>query len=169
MKSRLPILLPLLSGLLIGAFALNAADTKSRPKPVKPGRKERCVTCGMFPAKYKQWIAQVHWNNGERNYFDGCKCMFRAFQNKGKYLPGKSTGDITAIYVTNYYTSRPIEGTSAYYVIGGDVLGPMGKELIPFPTLDDAKEFMADHKGTKILRYNQITPSVIQPLLRKKR
>ena len=166
MKTNLPILLSITAGVLLCAVA---GSVQAAPKPAKPGRKDRCVTCGMFPAKYKQWIAQVHWKNGERNYFDGCKCMFRALQNKAKYLKGKNTSDMAAIYVTNYYTSRPIEGTSAFYVIGSDVLGPMGKELIPFPSQDDAREFMTDHKGTKILTYNQITPGVIQPLLRKKR
>lgn len=168
MKQRLPLLLSLMSGLLSCALVLHAADTGAKPKPVKPGRKDRCVTCGMFPAKYKQWIAQIHWKNGERHYFDGCKCMFRALQDKGKYLPGKSNGDIAAIYVTNYYTSKPIDGAGAHYVIGSDVLGPMGKELIPFPTRADAEAFLADHKGTRILRFQEVTPSVIQPLLGKK-
>lgn len=169
MNAKPSMLLPLLSGLLLGALTLNAADPESKPKAVEPGPKDRCATCGMFPAKYKQWIAQVHWKNGERNYFDGSKCMFRALQNQAKYLPGKKADDLAAIYVTNYYTSKPIEGTGAFYVIGSDVLGPMGKELIAFSSMDEAKEFMTDHKGTGILRFKEVTPSVIKPLLHKKK
>jgi nitrous oxide reductase accessory protein NosL len=31
-------------------------------------------------------------------------------------------------------------------VIGSDVLGPMGHELVPHDSSEEAREFMADHK-----------------------
>ena len=164
-RTRTTLTLTIAAILMAGVVALPAKD----PKPVKPGKKDRCLTCGMFPHKYPQWAAQVHWSDGTRNYFDGCKCMFRALQDMKKHAPGKTSADIAAVYVTNYYTSKPIDGTAAFYVIGSDVLGPMGRELIPFATEDDAKEFLKDHKGKKILRFPEITPAVLKPLLHKKK
>ena len=41
-----------------------------------------------------------------------------------------------------------IDGRSAHYVVGSDVTGPMGKELIPFATREAALEFSKDHGGT---------------------
>jgi nitrous oxide reductase accessory protein NosL len=35
---------------------------------------------------------------------------------------------------------------SAYYVLGSDIYGPMGRELIPFEKEADAKEFIKDHQ-----------------------
>jgi copper chaperone NosL len=57
-----------------------------------------------------------------------------------------------------------IDAHQAYFVIGSDVLGPMGHELIPLETLDDAKEFKADHQGKKILRFNQIDAELTEKL-----
>ena len=48
--------------------------------------------------------------------------------------------------------------------MGSDVYGPMGHELIPFFTKEDAAEFKKDHKGTRILVFEQITPAVIRKL-----
>ena len=59
---------------------------------------------------------------------------------------------------------RPIDGLKAYYVIGSNVLGPMGKDLVPFEREADANEFMADHAGKSLLRFEQVTPDVIKSL-----
>jgi nitrous oxide reductase accessory protein NosL len=53
-----------------------------------------------------------------------------------------------------------IDGTKAYYVIGSDTYGPMGHELIPFKDLSDAKNFLKDHKGKKILKFQEIKPTL---------
>jgi nitrous oxide reductase accessory protein NosL len=50
-----------------------------------------------------------------------------------------------------------IEARQAYYVIGSDVLGPMGHELIPLENQADAEEFLHDHGGTRILRFKEVT------------
>ena len=55
--------------------------------------------------------------------------MFKHIFNVPKYTPGKSAEAITGIHVTEYYDVELIEARSAYYVIGSDVLGPMGHEL----------------------------------------
>jgi len=39
--------------------------------------------------------------------------------------------DIDSIYVTDYYNLTLIDGYQAFYVVGSNVYGPMGKELIP--------------------------------------
>ena len=44
------------------------------------------------------------------------------------------------------------------------MLGPMGKELVPFARKDDAEGFMHDHRGIKILRFNEITRFVLKGL-----
>jgi nitrous oxide reductase accessory protein NosL len=36
--------------------------------------------------------------------------------------------------------------------------------LIPFLTLDEAKKFLQDHEGKKILRFDQITEDTIRSL-----
>ena len=113
---------------------------------VKEG--ERCPVCGMSVYKYPKWVAQIFY--GDKHYsFDGVKDMM-------KYFIQHQDG-ISKIIVTNYYTQKVINAKEAYYVSGSDVYGPMGDELIPFSTDEEAITFSLDHKGVKILRFNEIT------------
>jgi nitrous oxide reductase accessory protein NosL len=66
--------------------------------------------------------------------------------------------------VTDYYGLAFVDGYKAIYVIGSDVYGPMGRELIPFEKEADAKEFMKDHKGKTLLRFKDVTMEVIKQL-----
>jgi len=40
----------------------------------------------------------------------------------------------------------------------------MGKELIPFANETEAREFLKDHRGRKVLRFSEITPAVLKEL-----
>ena len=60
------------------------------------------------------------------------------------------------MFVTDYYSLEPIDGRAAFYVIGSDVFGPMGKELVPFARREDAEEFLRDHSGRRIIVFDEI-------------
>ena len=49
-------------------------------------------------------------------------------------------------------------------VVGSDVLGPMGHELVPFVSENDAREFLEDHDGVRILRFDDIDPDLLRDL-----
>jgi copper chaperone NosL len=49
-------------------------------------------------------------------------------------------------------------------VVGSDVHGPMGHELIPFSTRAGAESFLADHHGKQILSFAEITPELVEEL-----
>jgi nitrous oxide reductase accessory protein NosL len=66
--------------------------------------------------------------------------------------------------VTDYYRLALTDGHNACYVVGSDIFGPMGKELIPFDKEPDALEFMKDHKGKSILRFGEITHDLVKGL-----
>ncbi len=68
------------------------------------------------------------------------------------------------IAVTEYYGLHRINTYSAYFVVGSDVRGPMGHELIPLETLADAEEFLHDHRGSSILEFAEITPEWLRKL-----
>jgi nitrous oxide reductase accessory protein NosL len=128
---------------------------------------DRCPVCGMFVYKYPKWVAQIYFQDGSSYFYDGAKDMFKHIFDTGKYTPGKAADKIKSIYVTDYYEVELIEAKSAFYVIGSDVLGPMGHELLPFKEEDAAKEFMEDHQGKSIIRFQDVTLTVIQSLDRK--
>jgi len=132
--------------------------------PAAPPAKAKCPVCGMFVAKYPDWVASITFRDSTMAYFDGSKDLFSFYLDPGKYAPGRKQSDIADIHVKDYYSLAVIDGRLAFYVIGGNVLGPMGKELVPFAGKADAEGFMRDHRGVKILRFNEITRSVLKGL-----
>ncbi len=124
---------------------------------VKPGVRDTCPVCGMFVAKYPEWVATVVYKNQHAHHFDGAKDLFKYLQDLPRWAPGHKLENIVSIGVTEYYSLSLIDARKAYFVIGSDVLGPMGHELIPLETTEDAKEFLADHQGTRILKFDQVT------------
>ena len=133
-------------------------------KTVKPTPKDKCPVCGMFVAKYPDFLAEIIFKDGSYAVFDGTKDMFKYYFNLKKYNASKRVEDINSIYVTDYYNLALIDGFQAFYVVGSDVYGPMGKELIPLEKEADAKEFMKDHKGQSILKFKGITNEIINGL-----
>jgi nitrous oxide reductase accessory protein NosL len=118
----------------------------------------------MFVYKYPDWVGQVIFKDGSADFFDGAKDLFKYYFDLKKYNPKKSKTDIQAIYVSEYYKMEPLDAKEAYFVIGSDVYGPMGRELIPLATEADAEAFRKDHKGKRILRFQEVTPKVMEKL-----
>jgi copper chaperone NosL len=128
----------------------------------KPAEQDKCPVCGMFVAKYPDWIAEVRFQDGGYAVFDGPKDLFKYLADLKRYAPDRRQEDLKAIYVMDYYTVRPIDGATAFYVTGSDVYGPMGAEFIPFEKETDAREFLKDHGGKRILRFKDITQTVLK-------
>ncbi|QFY43077.1 nitrous oxide reductase accessory protein NosL [Candidatus Methylospira mobilis] len=129
-------------------------------EPPKPDTKSLCPVCGMLVAKYPNWVATVVWKNGHAHHFDGAKDMFKFLYDLARYAPGHKREEISAIYVTEFYSLERIDAKKALFVTGSDVLGPMGHELVPLATPEDAADFMKDHKGKRMLRFDQVTADV---------
>ena len=133
-------------------------------EPVKPSAGDKCPVCGMFVAKYPDWVAEIIFNDRDTVFFDGAKDLFKYYFNFSRYNPRKKTTDISVIYVTEYYDMTLISAREAYYVVGSDVYGPMGRELIPFKSKPDAEEFLKDHFGRKVVRFEDVNPELIKTL-----
>lgn len=150
----------LVVAMLLVTTACIAADLK----PQQPGKKDKCPVCGMFVAKYPAWTGEVRFKDGTTFFFDGPKDLFRFYFDLPTYAPKHQQSEVAAIYVTEYYDAKPIAARDAWYVIGSDVFGPMGKELIPLGNEADGKSFMADHQGKKLLRFNEITAELLKDM-----
>ena len=140
-------------------LALYLWDVKRFPKKFSKKiivhEKARCPVCAMFVAKYPRWAAQIKTKK-EKLYFDGVKDLMKFYFNPKKWAYDYETSDIKEILVTDYYSQEAINGFEAFYVIGSDTYGPMGHELIPFESFEDAKTFKNDHGASKILKFNEI-------------
>jgi nitrous oxide reductase accessory protein NosL len=106
----------------------------------------------------------VLYEDGQADHFDGAKDMFKYLLDMEKFAKGRSRDQIAKIGVTDYYATERIDATKALYVIGSDVLGPMGHDLIPHPDEYDAKEFSRDHLGRRTLTFDEITMDLLLAL-----
>lgn len=122
---------------------------------------EKCPVCGMFVAKYPKWAARLYY--GEKSFaFDGVKDLMKFYFNSSKWgkFQDLTKEKVTKFEVTDYYTQNAVDGFKAYYVIRSDVYGPMGNEFIPFKNEVDAKSFMRDHDGKKLLKFSDINANI---------
>jgi len=124
-----------------------------------PTAKDRCPVCGMFVAPYADWVATISFKDGSHLFFDGCKDLFRYYFDLPEAGEKLSRKQIESIMVTEYYSTRKMKVSDVFFVVGSDVFGPMGKELIPVAGEKTAATFMRDHKGTELLTFDQVKPA----------
>ena len=153
---------PILVSIL--ALVLSSTVIAAALKPHKAAPRDKCPICGMFVAKYPDFAAQIQFRDGSVLHFDGAKDMVKCYQNLSRYAPGRKPTDIIAIFVTSYYDLTMVDGRTAFYVPGSDVYGPMGRELIPFARESEARDFLKDHQGKAVIRFQEVTPEVIRRL-----
>ncbi len=147
------------------SFGITCVSAPAAPvDPVSPD--QRCAVCGMMVAKYKPWITQIHAAGEAVEMFDGVKDMMAYYFNPADYSGG---GDMSTaeIWVKDYYTLEYIDGRKAFYVLGSDVMGPMGEELVPFNSQGAAENFLTDHKGTQLLRFAEIERELIMSMKKR--
>ncbi len=126
-----------------------------------PGQRDRCPVCGMFVKPYPEWQATMVFSDGTRLFFDGPKDLLRYYFNLPDKNRNKTRQKIRVLYATDYYTTELKPVTELYFVIGSDVYGPMGEELVPISGLEPAQTFQRDHQGRQILRFEQLTPQIL--------
>lgn len=143
------------------AYFLSNGSMHATEKSIAVPSGARCPVCGMFADKYPKWAAMMVIAD-KPYYFDGVKDMMKYAIFDGDFPYDRTK--ISLMKVTDFYTLEGIAAKDAFYVIGSDVYGPMGNELIPFKTQKDAQNFMNDHKGEKILRFEAIMPEVVMAL-----
>ena len=118
----------------------------------------------MFVARYPEWIAGARFADGGGAVFDGAKDMFKFWFEPDRWLPARRREDVKALFVTDYYSLEQVDARAALFVLGSDVFGPMGRELVPFATREDAEEFQRDHRGVRILGFDEVTEQIVRAL-----
>lgn len=142
-----------------GAIVGQEAESAPPVENLDPG--ERCPVCGMFVARYPQWISQLHLAGGEVHHFDGMKDLL-AYYFQPAAFGGRPEAEIRAIWAKDYYTLAWIEAREAYFVVGSSVHGPMGHEFIPLASRAAAEAFRRDHQGEEILAFKEITAERVE-------
>jgi copper chaperone NosL len=166
MGKHLNMVLSVVVFILVGGLAGPAFADQYTPMAVTVEHK--CPTCGMRVASFENWHTQIVYDDGTNDAFCAVKCLMAfyfepsTYSGKEKASPGKT------LYAKDYYSQHWHDMKKMFFVPGSDVLGPMGKDLVPFSNLEHAKTFLKDHNGSKIFTFDEITPDLIQRLRKKK-
>ena len=148
--------LALLGGLMYSGTTVHAHFVKPAEDDVSP-------VCGMPLDKHPNWAAVIMFKDGKHVKLHGPKNMFTFYFNMGKYDSQHEKEDVTTMHVIDYYSLKNIKAKEAYYVLGCNVTGPMGDDLIPLKDRTSAETFKKEHGG-KIFTFDEITPEVINNL-----
>jgi copper chaperone NosL len=137
-------------GFLLGlaAGAVSAACKKSE-RDLQSGR---CNHCGMRIDPTSAWRTELLGADGSTITFDTPWCALTSWRG------GKTTA--ASIRLQDYYDRRWRRGEELRFVIGGDVVGPMGPDVVP---VDPARvtKFIQDHSADRALRLEEITPEIL--------
>jgi nitrous oxide reductase accessory protein NosL len=99
-------------------------------------------------------VAAVVFKDGHAVGFEGARCLL--IYNKVPKRFGINPADITRRFVTDFSTRKLIDVTNAFLVLGSTVRGPMGFDLIPFSSADEAEKFEAKYNGKRLVQLQTV-------------
>jgi copper chaperone NosL len=144
-------------GLIIAAFL--AADANAATVDLPDGAKldlsVPCPICNMKTETSKLGPAAVVFKDGKVVGFDTTGDMFRYVLDPKKH--GLDAATIKNLFVTEHGTKNFLDAKKAFYVVGSDVVGDMGPEIVPFSQKEGAEKFKSEHHGKNVAIYMQIT------------
>lgn len=133
------------------------------PRPVPAAA--RCPVCGMYPARFPEWAAQIIFADGNAQFFDSPVNLFVFLRNVPRYNVSYTAADVAASYVTDFGTGQWVDAEQAFFVAGSDIPGPMRVGNLPaFAGRSDAEVFAAK-RGGEVLTRERIDDAVLRPLI----
>jgi len=115
-------------------------------------KEPRCQNCGMKIDPASPWRAELVADDGSVTPFDTPRCALQAWRG------GKAKGK--TLRVQEYYDRAFRDAAELRFVVGGDVTGPMGPDLVPVDP-SRATKFIQDHGAERAYRLDEITLDVV--------
>lgn len=124
----------------------------------------RCPVCGMYPARYPRWAAQVIYRDGEAHFFDSPLSYFLFLQAVERHARGRSAADIAARYVTDHAEGGWLDPARAHFVHGSRAGGPMRAGNLPAFARREAAEAFAAAQGGRVITAAQVDATLLRTL-----
>lgn len=141
---------------LLGGAALAATTTGC--KRSGGAAEGRCAHCGMKVDKESGWKVDLVTKDGKTTSYDTPRCAFAA-------LRGGAVSLNSVMRVRDYYDRSEHLADEMRFVVGSDVVGPMGKDLVPL-TPAHVESFLKSHgsEKTKALGFPEVTRATLDTL-----
>ncbi len=140
-----------------GVFAAAACAGGEDEASAQRATTGRCALCGMRVTRGSAFASGAVEANGQEVLFDSVKCMFRWL--------GQHT-DARDPWTTEHLSRSEHPARDLFYVMGSDIDGPMGADLVPVDTREHAEQIRTSHHGTQILAFSEVTSDVLDELFR---
>ncbi|MBV2236044.1 MAG: nitrous oxide reductase accessory protein NosL [Sterolibacterium sp.] len=160
----LPVLAPIAGS---AAMAAEEAVATATVSPKEIGKNMRCPVCGMFPARYPKWQAQVIFKDGDLRAIDSPVDLFRFLHNLPRYErkhAEQGRAAIAAIYLTDHVKGGWVDARQAWFVAGSSARGPMNNADLPAFNGRPAAERFAASNGGRVLAFEEITAELVANL-----
>ena len=118
---------------------------------------ERCAKCGMVVDAAPRWIAGLKSSARRQRRFCSPGCMLHFLRSPD----GEGASDA---WVIEYYGQKRVPANQAFFVSGSDVIGPMGKSLVPVAGLEASERFRREHRGAAVFTLDQLDHNLLRAL-----
>lgn len=125
--------------------------------------KDHCPVCGMFPARIPHCAAGLRLTDGRTFYFCSNRCLLSAWRHPRRHLGADA--QIDRMVVLDYFSGKPLDGLTAWWIAGSDVSGPMGPALVTLESKQDVEAFQRRHGGTRVFKPDQIDASLWRKIM----
>ncbi|AFM27103.1 nitrous oxide reductase accessory protein NosL [Desulfomonile tiedjei] len=152
------------------SLTATAQETLLLPNGAAVDLQARCPVCGMtvggdlragatygYKASHLEGFAGVAaavFKDGKVVAFEGARCLF--IYNTIPKRFGIDVGNITHRYVTDFKSGKLVNASDAYLVMGSDLKGPMGIDLIPFLDKKEADKFSEERHGKRVVQLDTV-------------
>ena len=155
----------LAAALLLGLAACNEPEENAQAlAPVAFHASDECHVCGMAISDFPGPKGEAVGKGKVRKFCSTAELLGWWLQPENRNLNAKlyvhDMGRSTWEQPDDHYL---IDATSAYYVAGTHLKGAMGAVLATFAKEEDA-ERLAEEQGGRVLRFEEIDQSVLQPV-----
>ncbi len=113
-----------------------------------------------------EWASKIELANKKEVFFSSPKNMFEFYFQPGRWDVFHITkeADFALLLVTDFKSKKAINAKDSYFVYGSREISPAGDDLVPFASIDDAKEFVKQKGGARILHFSEVKASLINLL-----
>ena len=76
----------------------------------------RCPVCGMYPARFPRWAAQIIFKDGAAHFFDSPVDLFMFLDKPARFGTERNVADAAAIYVADFRSGTWLAAREAVFV-----------------------------------------------------
>ena len=131
------------------------------------GPTDRCPVCAMTVKKHAKFASAIQLEDDTTYYFCGTGCMLRTWLHPEVFL-NKPKQALRRGVVQDYFTGEQRDAAGVIWVVGSDVVGPMGPAIVPLSDEKSAETFQQRHGGKATFKLDELDDAKWQEITGKK-